>query len=388
MLTSAIVSGDETSSAQLRACLEQSGMVSSVKEWNLGKFPDAAEAIPDVVLLDISRDPEPLFVIAERLRRVRPDMRLIAASLASEPTHQLLIEAMRCGVQDFLSKPIDVAKLQETLSRISQQGHAPEISSPNKHIVVMGAKGGVGTTTIAVNLAVQLAHLPNKRTVLLDFAQPLGFSQLQLNLSPQFTVQQAVENLNRLDSHFFNGLLTQHSSSLQVLAGYSHPEQGQQVSGDALCRVVNVAKTNFDLVITDMGSAYSSDWREVLQLSRMILLVAETNVPALWALERRLTSLAGLGLAPERVRVVINRWRRADEETLKSLEKTLKRPVFACLPNDFRRVNDAINSGLALRANGSESMASKIAEIAALLAGMQTTEPGRRSGFGSLFSKR
>ena len=86
MLTSAIVSGDETSSAQLKACLEQSGMVSSVKEWNLGKFPDATEEIPDFVLLDISRDPEPLFVISERLRRVRPDMRLIAASLDSQPT--------------------------------------------------------------------------------------------------------------------------------------------------------------------------------------------------------------------------------------------------------------------------------------------------------------
>jgi pilus assembly protein CpaE len=388
MLTSAIVSADETSSAQLKACLEQSGMVSSVREWNLGKFPDAAEEIPDVVLLDISREPEPFFATAARLRRVRPDMRLIAASSASQPTQQLLIEAMRCGVQDFLSKPIDMARLQETLIRISQQSNAPEISNSNKHIVVMGAKGGVGTTTIAVNLAVQLAHLPKTRTVLLDFARPLGFTQLQLNLSPKFTVRQAAENLNRLDSHFFNGLLTKHSSSLQVLAGYSHPEEWQQVSVAALSRIVNVAKANFDLVITDMGSEYSSEWREVLQLSRMILLVAETNVPALWALERRLISLTGLGLAPERVRVVINRWRHADEETLKSLEKSLKRHVFACLPNDFRRVNDAINSGLALRANGKDSMANKITEIAAQLAGLRTTEQEQHSGFGSLFSKR
>lgn len=389
MLTSAIVSVDETSSAQLRAYLEQSGLVSWVKQWNLGKLFDASDEIPDVVLLDISRDPEPFFAIAGRLRRMRPDMRLIAASSASQPTHQLLIEAMRCGVQDFLSKPIDLTKLQETLIRISQQGSAPEVSRPNKHIAVMGAKGGVGTTTIAVNLAVQLAQLPKTRTLLLDFAHPLGFAQLQLNLSPQFTIRQAADNLDRLDSHFLNGLLTQHSSSLQVLAGYSHPEEWQQVSIAALSRVVNVAKTNFDLVITDMGSEYSSDWREVLQLSRMVLLVAETNVPALWALERRLVSLAGLGLEPDRVRVVINRWRPTDEETLKSLEKTLKRPVFACIPNDFRRVSDAINSGLVLRANGKDSMATRIAQIAAQLAGLRTTEPpGRSSGFGTFFSKR
>ena len=107
------------------------------------------------------------------------------------------------------------------LSRVSGDLDATEIPSLNKLIVVMGSKGGVGTTTVTVNLGVQLATFAHKRVVILDFARPLGNVHLLLDLHPRFGVRDAVENLNRLDSHFFSGLLTQHKTKLEILGGDS-----------------------------------------------------------------------------------------------------------------------------------------------------------------------
>lgn len=390
MLTAAIASADTNSSSHLRACLQQSGLVTSITEWNIGggKLHDAAEAIPDVVLLDISRDPEPYFALAARLHRARPSVRLILCSPVAQPSQQLLIEAMRCGVQDFVAKPVEPGLLQETLTRISQESHPADAQRPEKLVAVMGAKGGVGTTTVAVNLGIQLAQLSKKRVVLLDFAWPLGFVPLHLGLHPRFGVRDAVENLDRLDSHFFSGLLTRHKCQLEVLAGTSQAEEWQRIPVPSLERVINVAEGSHDVVLADLGSQFSSEWRSILRLSRMVLLVAETNVPALWALERCLLGLAGFGLDPERVRIVINRWRRGDDETLKSVERNIKRPIFACLPNDFRRVSDAINAGAPMQRNGNNSLANSFAQLAAQLAGINPDSAIKRTGFTTLFSRK
>ena len=205
----------------------------------------------------------------------------------------------------------------------------------------MGAKGGVGATTVAVNIGVQLSTFARKRVALLDFANPLGNVHLLLDLHPKFTVRDAVDNMDRLDSHFFAGLLTRHKTKLEVLGGVTQPEEWQSINIPSLERVVNVAQNTFDMVLLDMGTQFSSEWTSILRMARMILIVAEANVPALWTLERRLLALKGFGVDPERARVIINRWHKGDDDVLKGIQKDINRPVFRFssqrLPNGQRR---------------------------------------------------
>src|SRR6516164_5957172 len=155
MLTAAIATSDPNSSAQLLASIEQSGLVGSIKMWTVPteKMPDSAEQLPDIVFLDLSLYPETFFTFGAQLRRIRPATRTIACSATVPPSPQLLLEAMRSGVQDFLATPIEPGTLREILSRVLQESQK-EGSSPNKLIVIMGSKGGVGSTTVAVNLGV------------------------------------------------------------------------------------------------------------------------------------------------------------------------------------------------------------------------------------------
>jgi pilus assembly protein CpaE len=391
MLTVAIASSDMSSSAELLASLQQTGLVKTVKQWAVPaeRLPDAADSLPDVVFLDLARDPEPYFVLGAQIRRARPTVKLVACSAIVPPNHQLLLGAMRSGVQDFLPKPVDPDALTQMLARFVEELDIKERSSSlDKLVVVMGSKGGVGTTTVAVNLAVQLATFARKRVALMDFARPLGTAHLLLDLHPKFTIRDAVDNLDRLDSHFLGGLLTHHKTKVEVLCGATQPEEWQAVAVQSLQRVVNVAQSNFDFVLLDIGSQFSSEWMSILRMARMILVVAEANVPALWTLERRLLALKGFGIDPDRARVIINRWHKGDEEVLKGIQKDMHRPFFAFLPNDFRKASEAVNLGTPLQQNHNNVLSNRYRQIAAQLAGLESVMGEKKSSLGELFSKR
>jgi pilus assembly protein CpaE len=388
MLTVAVASGDLTSSAQLLAGLEQTGRVKSVKQWTIptDRLPDSPESLPEVVFLDLNRDPEPFFVFAAQLRRVRPSIRLVACSASVPPNHQLLLEAMRSGVQDFIAKPVEPEALKDLLSRLSLDLQTKDITANDKLIVIMGAKGGVGTTTVAVNLGVQLVTFARKRTVLLDFARPLGTAHLMLDLHLRFGLRDSVESLDRLDSHFFAGLLTKHKTNLELLGGVTQPEEWQSIDVSSLNRLVNVAQNSFDIVLLDMGSQFSSEWSAILRMARMILVVAEANVPALWTLERRLAALKGFGVQPDRARIIINRWHKGDEEVLKSIEKRICQPIFASLPNDFRKASQAMNLGTPIMENHNNTLSNRYRQVAGQLVGIDTTVTEKKGSLSGLFS--
>jgi len=388
MLTAAIASGDLTTSAQLLAGLEQTGLISSVVQWTIpaDHVPDSADQLPDVVFLDLGREPEPFFSFATQLRRTRPSVKLIACSAAVPPQPSLLLEAMRSGVQDFLGKPVQTDSLRDLLLRISQDLNTKEFPSQDKLIVIMGSKGGVGTTTVGINLGVQLATFARKRTVLLDFARPLGNVHLLLDLHPKFGIRDAVDNLDRLDSHFLAGLLTKHKTKLEVLGGTTQPEEWQNINVNVLDRVVNVAQNAFDIVLLDMGSQFSTEWSTILRMARMILIIAEANVPSLWTLERRLLALKGFGISQERARIIINRWHKGDDDVLKSIQKDINRPIFASLPNDFRKASQAVNLGMPIQENHNNILSSRYRQIAGQLVGIDTAVTEKKSPLSGFFS--
>ena len=138
------------SAGPLLAALQQTGLIGGVKQWLLAtdRLPEGGEPIPDVIVLDLGRDPEPFFAFGTYVRRLRPSVRVIACSAVFPPSHQLLLEAMRSGVQDFIPKPVEALALKEILARLTHEGVTPERRGNEKLIVVMGAKGGVGATTV------------------------------------------------------------------------------------------------------------------------------------------------------------------------------------------------------------------------------------------------
>ena len=215
MLTAAVVAADAKSTSYLRACVEQTGLIESVAEWipSANQHPQPGESVPDVVLLDLAGGTEACLDFAAHIRRLRPTVCIIACSPMKQPDPELLMQSMRSGVREFLAHPVNPALLEAALKRFIEEQAPGQKGVERKLVVLMGSKGGVGTTTVAVNLAAQLARLTQKRVILLDLARPFGHVSLLLDLRARFSIRDAAGNLERLDSHFFNALLTVHEKS-------------------------------------------------------------------------------------------------------------------------------------------------------------------------------
>jgi pilus assembly protein CpaE len=383
MLTAAVVATDAKSTSYLRACVEQTGLTESVVEWapSIEQHPAPGENIPDVILLDLAGGTEISLEFGSHLRRLRPSVVVVACSPLKQPDPELLMQAMRSGVREFLAHPVDTISLEGALKRIRDEQAPGEKSLDRKLIVVMGAKGGVGSTTVAVNLGAQLARQTQKRVILVDLARPMGHVSLLLDLRTRFSIRDATGNLERLDSHFFNALLTPHEKSgLEVLAGASDPDEWEEIQTSALLRVINVAQSCCDHLIMDMGSNYSIHSRPLLRMARMVMLVAEADVPALWTLEKHLIKLSSWGIEPDHCRVIINRYHRSDEDAIKAFEKRTKQMVFARLPNDFRQVSEAINLGTPLSRNHNNPLVSNFQQLATRLTGITVSAEQAKKG--------
>jgi len=205
-----------------------------------------------------------------------------------------------------------------------------------------------------------------------------------LDLKPTFQLRDAVENIRRLDATMLSGLLTHHKSGLEVLAGASRLEDWQHASLAAIERIVEIAQREFDFVVMDLGSFYSSEWHNIMQAAE-VLLVSEADLPGLAKLHRHLGALANLRVSSGQVRLVINRWHRHDEEALEKIAEGTRMPVFARLPNSFKQVNEATVRGVPVAKNG-DPLTEGFAKIAARLAGREGSNGSKKSRFVQLFS--
>jgi len=242
----------------------------------------------------------------------------------------------------------------------------------DKTIIVTGSKGGVGTTTVALNLSVQLALQTKKRVALLDFARPFGQISMMLDMEPRFTVLDALERIERLDERILASMVVKHKTGVEILPGPLHApmraEQRQHITLESFARLVEIAERAFDLSVVDIGVVNAAEWALVLRAARAILLVAEPSVLSLGLIKSHVAAAAPAGIDPERIHIVINRWRQNDNDALAVFEEKHERPILIRLPNDYRQLTEAVTLGIPLIGATKNPLVARYRELAAWVA--------------------
>jgi len=395
VLRLAIVDPNDTSRDALKTMLLGMEMIWLEAECSRYEFfaDVVAQTKPDIGLVSIDDDPEKALSLVARLSEGSPDCSVLVVSTSSDGN--LILQAMRSGAKEFLTQPVRIEDLIAALGRISERRFGRGDNKPrgSQVIAVAGAIGGVGTTSIAVNLGCVLARNAENTVALVDLDLCLGDADVFLDAIPDYTLVDVAQNVTRLDFTLLKRSLTKHSSGLFLLPRPVQLEDIALITPEDLQRVIGLLKATFTHLVLDLSKSYSSIDLVALETAHHILLVTQLDLPCLRNVVRLMMSFGEMEGMTEKVKIIVN---RADMEsgqiTLKKAEDTIGREVFWQLPNDYRTMIDVRNNGIPLIEHAPKApITQAILELAESLAsdGKAPAEQpvSKKSGWGRLFGK-
>jgi pilus assembly protein CpaE len=379
-LTGSLYTTDDTFRTDVATLLRTTAVQVSLGDERLAHVG----APPDIVFVDGRVDLDDSLHAVERLRAEHPVA--VILFMAAEANPDLILHAMRAGANEFFAWPPSRSALEEALQRAATRRAASPSGRPNSNtLVFFGAKGGAGTTTIAVNFGVDVARLRKRPTLIIDLKQGLGEVTLFLGVRSRYTLLDALDNLHRLDSEFMRELVVKHKSGLEILAGsdlFDRPSSNDTSGLEELFRLLG---RQYEYIIVDAGSQLSAPALAGLYTADQICLIASPDVPSVRNAQRLLDRIGQLGTSGERVRLLLNRAAEPYPIPPAQIEKAVGLPIFQTFLSDYKTVSTALNSGVPIALAGNSDLASQFDAFAQRIvdpSAPEKTAPAKRPSLG------
>jgi pilus assembly protein CpaE len=328
----------------------------------------ARELRPNVVLMDINLPDIDGITAAEAITRELPGTAVVMLSIQGDTDY--LRRAMQAGAREFLTKPFSGDELMAVIRRVDalEAGHrnlpatpiavAPVLTGRTdgcQMLAVFSPKGGVGCSTIAVNLAVTLKQSTSKRVALIDGSLRFGDVALMLNLHGTKTIADLAPVIEQLDEDLLLGTMVTHSSGVQVLAAPPRPEMAELITPEAMRRILNMMKTCFDYVIVDTWGSFEETVLAILDTADRILLVMTMEMPCIKDARLFLEVAEALKYPKEKVALVVNRFDSGQTITIQDVERSVRHRVDWKVSSGGHLVAQAINQGVPFVISNSEA---------------------------------
>jgi pilus assembly protein CpaE len=353
-------------------------------------FDVIQQSSPDVVIVSLDADRNKAMQLISQLAVEHPGMPILAVS----SDHQTILQALQRGAKYFLTQPVVLEELLNALRRVPANGTVGSTSAGTTlasaqtnrgslAIAILGSRGGVGCTSLAVNLGCSLAQDPEHNVALVDLDLALGDADVALDLLPDHTLADVAMNIERLDMTFLKRSLIKHEGTgLSLLA---HPVQMQDIGlihEEHLQRVLNLLRASYTHLILDLSKGLTPTDLTALRLADMILLVAQLELSSLRNVVRMLMTLGaeeGLG---DKVHVILNRVGSDFMEgdiSLEKAEETVGKQIFWQIPNDAKAMIGSRNAGIPLLMHAPRCRAQvSINALAATLTGKPNGQPEKK----------
>lgn len=352
----------------------------------------------DVVCVEMDElNPERTLASMKGLLEKNPALEVFLT--AGRTDSQVMLEAFRIGIKEFLPQPINRKEFDAAVNRLKdrlklKEGRAS--AKGGKVVAFLGAKGGVGTSTLAVNLAMSLRNLnQEKQVALVDLNLDDSDLPLFLDLQPGKGFRDLAHDLTRLDATFVQSLISKHESDLHVLQSGLTGTEGatdKSIPGGAAIHTLDVMRSMFDHVFVDCGHTLNPETREALDFSSMVCLVTTLSLPSIRRTKQFLQVMKDAGFGSEKVTIVVNRYQPADGELLQHAEGLFEQKVGWLVPNDYAMASSSLNKGVPLTVHAPRAALTQwYVNQAAILAGEKPAKDAKGSfnseGKNSLFSR-
>ena len=347
----------------------------------------------DLLVLPMDEVDDAGLAAIDRAEWAKHGVRMIATGATADPT--LMLRAMRAGIQEFLVRPIAMTDCVAAVERLHKRVDRGDATG--QVFAVYSAKGGLGVSTIAVNLACGIATLhPSSRVAVADLGIPGGDTSLLLNVRPTYSIGDVAGRVEHLDDELLNSVMTPAGNGLWVLAASERPEASDEVDAAVISTVLARLRANFAFSVIDCEHQVNDRTLAALDAANRVVLVTELQVPAIRSTQRTLGVFRRLGYPAEKLAVVVNRHGSGDVLSVAEAADVLKEDVFSTIPNDYKIVSDAGTAGVPVEIkNASSRLAVAYRQLAQRLAGGTLPESigapgknGRSGGIRQLFARK
>jgi len=287
------------------------------------------------LIVDISGDPEGAIKAIEKVKQAAPDLFVIASNFHADG--ETVIACMRAGANEFLLQPIKRTDFRDAISRLERAPrHAVAGESKlGRLYTFIGTKGGVGATTLAVNFAAVLAER-RLSSVLIDLDWTGNDAAMQIGASPQYTLMEVAENLERMDQALFEGFVTRDPLGFFLVGPPDALEQHSHFSDHMFREFATFLVEKYDAIVIDGGRAVSDEVvLAAAQISAAVFLVIDQEFPSIRNAQRYLSFLMRMGFNQDQIKIVVNRYAKKAGPNMAALEQiqsTLNQPVFYGIP--------------------------------------------------------
>ncbi|NQT25588.1 AAA family ATPase [candidate division KSB1 bacterium] len=302
---------------------------------------------PVIVILSLFPSEESALLTATKISQKYPEVTLF---VTAQPTDsKTIIRAMRAGAREFIVQPVNKEELITAVKNIlrSNQDKKSGSSHQGKMISLMGAKGGVGTTTVATNIAIALKKNSNKEVLLIDLNLQFGNSAVMLDVRPKYTLTDIANSLETLDPSFLRTMLDKNETGVKVLGGPNNPEDAEMIQGLHIEKMLMLFRSLYDYIVIDTHMLFDDVTIRALDESDIVLLLSQLNVPTVVNTVRCLKLFQRMEYDNDKIRLVLNRYPASSDAKVKAMEKLFDYPVFWKIPDQKAdNMNESINLGI------------------------------------------
>lgn len=308
-----------------------------------------AQTQPDIALISLDADPAKGLALVGKVTQDLPNTSVLVVSSSQEGS--LILQAMRNGAKEFLSSPLRLEDFLGAIERIqAQRGGRNETQVRSSRVItVAGASGGVGCTSLAINLACVLARNERNSVAIIDLDFALGDADVWLDIIPVYTIQDVAENISRLDYALLKRSLTKHACGAFLLPRPVQLDDHTYMAPEQLKRVIALLKATFTHLVIDISKSYGPLDLTALEMSDVALLVTQLDLPCLRNVVRMMQYFEQREGLSDKIKVVVNRQGLEDAQiSMSKALETIGREISWTIPNDYATMVEARNNGIPL----------------------------------------